>query len=129
MKNAMLPNVPLKFYVPVAIVFYPFPIHYLRIATVDTYRKSVSRILNSLQENEYRTISDVLNASLEDLGKARNFGERGKSLLLELLQKICDQPDLVLETGKLEHKLREEVERITRKEPIRKQLYDMGLIK
>lgn len=111
MDDTMFPNEPLKFQVPVATVFFPFPIHYLSIAAVDMRERSIKRILNSLQDNSYLTISDVLNATLEDLGKARNFGKRGEALLLELLRRIADHPELILETEKLGHDLQAEVER------------------
>lgn len=94
---------------------------------MDIRERSLKRILNSLQDNSYLTISDVLNATLEDLGKARNFGKRGKALLLELLRRIADHPELILETEKLGHDLQAEVERLKQLDPIKKQLRALGL--
>jgi len=125
--NTIPVDAALKFHIPVALVFYPFPIHYLRIAAVNTSQKSISRILNSLQENDYLTISDVMNATLEELGNARNFGERGQSLLLSLLQTLSEKPELIFETGKLDQILRAEVERIKQMAPIKQKFYEMGL--
>lgn len=127
MKNTMLNNVPLKSYIPVDEVFCPFPIYFLRIASLNPYSKSITRILNSLHENAFITIDDILNSTLMDLRKARNFGEKGISVLLELLLRLSDQPELVLDTKKLDDELSAELERIKQAIPIKIQFHDIGI--
>lgn len=70
-------NIPLKLYIPVPKVFYPFPIHFLRIASVSPYDNSLSRILNSLKENHVLTIDVALNTTVTNLRSSRNFGNKG----------------------------------------------------
>lgn len=108
----MKQNATLKFLFPVPKVFYPFPIHFLRIAAPEPSSKSISRILNSLQENNYMTIDDVVNTSPADLVKSRNFGEKGLIVLFILLKTISQKPELVLKTEILEQPLRGQVERL-----------------
>lgn len=62
-----------------------------------------------------------------DLRKARNFGEKGISVLLELLLRLSDQPELVLDTKKLDDELSAELERIKQAIPIKIQLHDIGI--
>lgn len=123
----MKKNLPLKTLFPVPKAFYPFPIHFLRIAAPDSSHKSISRILNSLYENDYTTINDVLNTSTSELVKSRNFGEKGLTVLIVLLETISQKPELVLETEILEQPLRDQVERIKRVPPVKKQLLQLGI--
>jgi hypothetical protein len=120
-------NTPLKTLYPVPKVFYPFPIHFLRIAAPDPSNKSISRILNSLQENNYMTIDDVVNTSPADLVKSRNFGEKGLLVLFILLETISQKPELVLKTEILEQPLRDQVERLKRITPIKNQFIELGI--
>ncbi|KHL94069.1 hypothetical protein QW71_19860 [Paenibacillus sp. IHB B 3415] len=127
MQNAVSGNMPLMHYIPVPEVFHPFPIHFLRIAAPDYSNKSISRILNSLQENDYTIIDKVLNTTVQDLKQTRNFGEKGLHILLDLLNTISDKPELILETGSLDKPLRDEIERLKRIPPVKKQLFDLGI--
>lgn len=125
--NPMNPNVSLKFLFPVPEVFYPFPIHFLRIASTDTSSKGLSRILNSLHENEYITIDDVVNSTMMDLTQNRNFGQKGLLILLDLLETISRKPELILEVKVLEQPLRDEIERIKQEASIKEQLLELGI--
>ncbi|MBW4080044.1 hypothetical protein [Paenibacillus sp. S150] len=127
MKITMPQDVPLLFYIPIATVFYPFPIYFLRVAALSPYDKSLSRILNTLHENNYSSIDSVQNATIGELRRIRNFGEKGLAILLELLQTISIQPELVLETEKLDHNLRAELDHIKQVVPVKMQLLDIGI--
>lgn len=48
--------------------------------------RSIARILNALYDNNLRTLEALLNSSLDDLSKLRNFGSTGQEILLELLE-------------------------------------------
>lgn len=120
-------NLPLKSFIPVPVVFYPFPVHFLRIVGPSHSDKRISRVLNSLQENEYTTIDDLLNSTVEDLINMRNFGEKGLKILISLLEGITQKPELILDTEFLDQSLREEVERIKQVPPVRKQLLELGI--
>lgn len=120
-------NLPLKLYIPVAKVFYPFPIHFLRIASLTPYDKSLSRILNSLKENQVTTVDMALNTTVNQLRSSRNFGDKGVFVLISLLNNISKQPELVIHTDKLDSDLRLEVERLKQMPSIKKQFNEMGI--
>ncbi|MEK3747841.1 DNA-directed RNA polymerase subunit alpha C-terminal domain-containing protein [Paenibacillus sp. FSL E2-8871] len=123
----MKQNVSLKFLFPVPKVFHPFPIHFLRIAATDSSNKSISRILNSLQENKYSTIDDVLNTTMNELTTSRNFGKKGLTILFDLLENISRKPELILETNILEQPLRDKIERIKKLPLVKHQLLELGI--
>ncbi|CQR57493.1 hypothetical protein [Paenibacillus riograndensis] len=127
MKITLPHDVPLHLYIPVAKVFYPFPIYFLRLAAPVPYEKSISRILNSLNENSYSSIDKVQNATIGELRQVRNFGEKGLAILLELLHTLSRQPELVLETEKLDHSLRAELDHLKQVMPVKLQLLDIGI--
>ncbi|OME10737.1 DNA-directed RNA polymerase subunit alpha C-terminal domain-containing protein [Paenibacillus odorifer] len=120
-------NVSLKFLFPVPKVFYSFPIHFLRIASSNTSNKGIFRILNSLLENEYMTIDDVVNSTMKELTQNRNFGKKGLLILLNLLETISHKPELILETKTLEQGLRDEIELIIQEPLIKEQLLELGI--
>ncbi len=127
MKITLPHDIPLLFYIPVAKAFYPFPIYFLRLAAPAPYDKSISRILNSLNENNYSSIDKVQNATIGELRRVRNFGEKGLVILLELLQTLSQQPELVLETDKLDDSLRAELDHLKQVMPVRLQLLEIGI--
>ncbi|MNC63262.1 hypothetical protein D3C75_1133690 [compost metagenome] len=108
-------------------MFYPFPLYFLRVAAPAPYEKSISRILNSLSENNYASIDKVQHATLGELRQVRNFGEKGLVILLDLLETLSQHPELVLQTGKLDHSLRAELDHLKQVEPVRMQLLDIGI--
>ncbi|CAM4382816.1 DNA-directed RNA polymerase subunit alpha C-terminal domain-containing protein [Paenibacillus typhae] len=118
---------PLKFSIHVPLVFYPFPIHFLRIAPTDFSDRSISRVLNSLQEGDFITIGDVLNTSIIELVNTRNFGEKGLYMLCGMLETISHNPELILDTDNLKPPLRNEVECLKQKKPVKNQLLDLGI--
>ncbi|WP_151734974.1 DNA-directed RNA polymerase subunit alpha C-terminal domain-containing protein [Paenibacillus tengchongensis] len=78
---------PLQSYVHIDEWYYNQSIQVLRQASCRNSR-SISRILNSLQDNQYLTVGDLLHASLEELGSKRNFGASGQLIVLELLEAL-----------------------------------------
>jgi hypothetical protein len=121
-------NMPIKFYIPVAEVFYSFPIHFLRIASLTPYDKSLSRILNALKENQVTTLEIALDTTVNHLRSSRNIGEKGILVLINLLENISQKPELVIHTDHLDPVLRNELEQFKQIPSIKKQLIEMGIV-
>ncbi|KWX86357.1 hypothetical protein AMQ83_19405, partial [Paenibacillus riograndensis] len=62
-----------------------------------------------------------------ELRQVRNFGEKGLVILLELFHTLSRQPELVLETEKLDHSLRAELDHLKHVMPVKLQLLDIGI--
>ncbi|WP_410510966.1 DNA-directed RNA polymerase subunit alpha C-terminal domain-containing protein [Paenibacillus sp. BR2-3] len=114
---------------PIPEDYYPIPVFLLRSISSDRYSQRVlSRVVNSLQSNNYNTIGDILNSTWLDLERARNFGLTGTVVLMYLLQRIADNPKLALDTTRLNQNELTEVRRIIKIESIKKRLRAMGLV-
>lgn len=76
---------PLMSYMDIDRSLYPLPIYALRQRS-SRNPKSISRILNSLNESNYITVGDLLQASMAELRCLRNFGVTGQMIVVELLE-------------------------------------------
>ncbi|KUP20890.1 DNA-directed RNA polymerase subunit alpha C-terminal domain-containing protein [Paenibacillus sp. DMB5] len=121
-------SIPLRYSIHVPLVFYPFPVDFLRLAALDLSCRSTSRILNSLLENNYITIGDVLNATKHDLLNTPNFGQKGLHVVFDMLETLSRRPELILKIEFLEQPTQDKIERLKHVPPIRKQLLELGIL-
>ncbi|WP_150271363.1 DNA-directed RNA polymerase subunit alpha C-terminal domain-containing protein [Paenibacillus tepidiphilus] len=87
-------DAPIESYIHIDQFYYNQSIHVLRLEAGQNVR-SISRILNALQDNDYLTIGDLMHASLEELGSKRNFGTNGQAIVVELLEALVSRLDII----------------------------------
>jgi hypothetical protein len=91
-----------------------------------------SHLLKHLSKTRCRKIGELLAARWKDINGIVNFGDASRSLLRDLLQRVLDDPSLIVDieaAARREEEVHKRMEQEQRIEAIKQRLRNMGLVK
>ena len=121
MRNHEKLSLPLKSIYPVKEACQRLDLSYLHTVMREAdNEQTLRRLLTILRAHQMMTIEDVLETSWSELSRLRQLGATSRKLLAELLERIVEEPELLIDETK--------AEREQKLHSIKERLREMGLV-